>query len=245
MRKYLYFLLFAVLVAGFQIAYFSKRDAKEIPASGIAPDITPRTNPSSSAAERTSESAIRDGASTTVVTASAIPIIDGTNPNYAQPLAILERSFLRMLEWESLTKNLPPERVVALANRLAVLRLSQTMYEATIASVSKYGDEVKIAIPAYPIEGEALRNSIFVQMFPEIESREFKAVLGTRFGYFGKGPQEITVRGDTRTENGEQVYSISHFIDFADGSGSTRGSSQLSAGRLGYYAPFHGFFPKS
>ncbi|HEX2860953.1 MAG TPA: hypothetical protein VHN79_04910 [Lacunisphaera sp.] len=175
----------------------------------------------------------------------SIPMVDRNNPEYTTILALLSRSFTATLKNGPLAGRLTAAQLKQCADELAVIRLSQTMYEATIAEVTVAEDHsVAIRIPVYGHETGQLQQHVFENLLPEYKGRDQQLGVARQFDHFGAYPQSITVKVHG-VEYGEKFYSILHQTDFTDAGGTLRGNSIVSERQLGRYAPFAGWFPKS
>jgi len=177
--------------------------------------------------------------------AGGIPLIDEKNPAFAVPLVLLESRFLRSLEQEAAASSLSPEQLVLLSHQLAVLRLSQTTHEATIAKVTASKDGVLISVPAYRLEGEYLKSQVLDKLLGEFKEKNFRDVLATQFGFYGQRPQLIEIGSKPLLVDGEERYTFIHEYLDINGTGSVKTISRLAAYRFGPYAPYAGWILKS
>ena len=173
-----------------------------------------------------------------------IPIVDRNDPSISSVLASLERGFLASLEVSAVGKRMSPDELSAHAKMLATFRLSQTMYEATIAEVMESeGKHVRLSIPAYQSAGEELQAKIFGMLPDAYKDDGMRKRITKQFGYFGQFPQAVTIAADTVNAGGEKLYRIEHETSVPNG--VSRSRSTLSAIQLGSYAPFAPWLPKS
>lgn len=172
-----------------------------------------------------------------------ISMIDANNPSYSVSLALLQGRFLRLLESQEETKSLSPEQLAFLSHKLSVLRLSQTMFEATVAKVSSVRRDVAISIPAYTQQGNLLKSQVYDQLLVNIRDVYTRNRIATMFGFFGESPQVIQI--SSQTADGEEKYVFLHeYIDL-NGTGPMTVRSTLAAHQLGPYTAFAGWLPKS
>ena len=72
----------------------------------------------------------------------------------------------------------------------------------------------------------------------------FRHGIGTEFGYFGQSAQRIAISSESKAEAPEQ-YTIVHRYENLEGMGPGTDIAILEANRLGAYAPFVAWVPKS
>lgn len=173
-----------------------------------------------------------------------VPALETESPVYRSALILLETRFLRLIEREKQTEAWPPEQLVNLANRLAVIRLSLAMHEASIADHWMSENEAVIAVPAYPRVGEDFQSQVLALLPPDFGSEDFKRQLMLRFGHFGRYAQKLEVKSVVRNIEDQPVkhFEITHRFELDYG--SSMGVSQLTDIYLGPYAAFIGGFPK-
>jgi hypothetical protein len=170
-------------------------------------------------------------------------MIDANNPIYSVPLALLEGRFIRLLESRDGTKSLSPEQIALLSHKLAVLRFSQTMFEATIAKVAAKGDSITVAIPEYRKAGDALKAQTFDQVLKGISDPYVRSRIDSMYGFFGGSPQVLEI--STQKSDGDEQYVVVHeYLDIR-GTGPMKVRSTMAANELGPYSPFIGWLPKS
>jgi|GEM_PF-4639333 len=175
--------------------------------------------------------------------AGAISFIDRNDAQYSTALAVVERSFFETLKRNDATKNIGDEHLREFAKNMAVLRLSQTVYEATIAKVENRGNSVVITIPAYKGDGAELEKFLRKHTPVDLTDSKSSRRLENQFFDFGGNPQTITVQVG-REIDGHKTYDITHETETKSKGPVSIGSS-LPDFQLGAYAPFAGFFPKA
>jgi hypothetical protein len=122
---------------------------------------------------------------------------------------------------------------------LTTVRLSQMMYEATLATVIKSSaHSVTIAIPAYEAEGRSLQRYLEDNLHLSYKIPDLNRDLTNDFNHFGRYKQKIEVSPDGQSRD-ETLYRIDYTND--NGLGT---QSNLPSSLLGAYGVFEPLFPK-
>lgn len=170
--------------------------------------------------------------------------IDPSRPEYATAIAMLEQSFFSSLRRGIATQDKSDEQLYRYARALAAARLSQTMYEATVANVVKAGDDsVTISIPTYSAEGDQLKGYVLNTLLSDLKVEKLENDLTRQFAYFGRYSQSLEIRPNG-TDRGQKIYVIEHQTNVTTSFGFVRTGSILPASQLGGYTPFVGWLPK-
>ena len=130
-----------------------------------------------------------------------------------------------------------------LVRALALAKLSQTLYEASIAKVTYQPDgSVVIAIPSYPKQGETLKKHVFETLLQG--TKDQAPAFVTEFTFFGAGTQTLTITNISEPYP-EKLYQIKHEITGLPGLFANRTTfSGLSIRQFKQYAPFSAWLPK-
>lgn len=177
--------------------------------------------------------------------ADDITFIDDRDPAYAEALALIERRFGRSLSEGDYVDRLTNEQLGELVHKLAVARLSQSIYEAKIATVERKPDgTVLISVPAYDRAGTGLAEYVARDLLREMTDDHLRRRVLLQFFDFGHSPQSITVSlmRDRKGWNDEAIYPIRHDRGSVPPDIPATDISGLAIRELGQYAPLARFF---
>jgi hypothetical protein len=176
---------------------------------------------------------------------AAIPLIDRNDPAYADAFFYLDRRALTALTGQPNRpiEELSPERL-QIVQQLSRARLSQSVYEASIARVERpSGQTVRIEIPPYRWAGWKFQRKVMREFTPGDDVEQQRRIRNL-FMDFGAARQLLTVTTGTKQieERPLAVYSIRHDFGGWNVIPMTLGST-LPPSNLVVYAPFERFFP--
>lgn len=176
-----------------------------------------------------------------------IPLIDGRDPAHAEALARIEHWFVRYLSEVDFVDRLSDQQLGELVRRLALARLSQSLYEAKIAAVERKSDgSVVISVPAYDRAGAKLSDYVARDLLREMTDARQRTRVQLQFYGYGHSPQTFTVNliRDQKGWNDELLYSITHELHAVPPDIPMTLGSGLAIRQLGQYAPLARFFPQ-
>lgn len=179
--------------------------------------------------------------------ADDITLIDDRDPAHAEALAQIERWFGRYLSEGDFVDRLTNEQLGELVHKLAVARLSQSIYEAKIATVERKPDgTVIISVPAYDRAGAGLADYVARDLLWEMTDVHLHTRVLLQYFGFGHSPQSFTVSlmRDRKGWNDEAIYLIRHDRGSVPPDIPATDISGLAIRQLGQYAPLARFFPE-